>query len=298
MKMPVNFHMGAHKTATTYIQSRLLANRDALNEAGICVVNLWARDELTAAYRAALSDAIEGVAVRSNSLARASVLLRSLMARSLSEIGREPTRVVVSFENAAGGYDLSRGPIYPNIAAGVSHVLEAFQDMDVRILFGVRSLDRLLESGYVQRLYSRFETRTFKGYLEEVDLDELSWIRVIDELENVVGAGHLTTWAYEDFPQIESTVWTAMLSERNWRSLLEGQAARSNPSLSRKGMKYIRSLNRVLDPADAPLVRRFIKRNFKRKSAAPFLLRDEQRCRLQARYANELSALRSRSHYV
>lgn len=38
----IHFHLGAHKTATTYIQSRLRRNRGRLLENGIRFVNLWA----------------------------------------------------------------------------------------------------------------------------------------------------------------------------------------------------------------------------------------------------------------
>jgi hypothetical protein len=47
----IHFHVGAHKTATTNMQSRLRANRQVLRKAGVHFIDLWAKGYEGRLYR-------------------------------------------------------------------------------------------------------------------------------------------------------------------------------------------------------------------------------------------------------
>ena len=183
--------------------------------------------------------------------------------------------------------------LHPNAAAAAQHVAEAFSDCDLRLFFSIRSLDRFLESGYVQRIVTRRETRNFRKYLDELDLQALSWIRAVRALESIVGAENLSVWAYESFFSGEAAIWCDLLDCEDPESLLVRPPKNTNSSLSAKGLRYMRSINRVATPADSRKFRRFVKATFglEKGQKLPQLLDDAQRAELCAQYERDCEAL-------
>lgn len=289
----IHFHVGAHKTATTYIQSCLRANQDYLQAQGIRFVDLWERCEDTSAYRDSLRLAVEGDAVDGEKLREASGRLRALVDE---RVGGDPPDgpLILSFENALGDYDLSRGGIYPRADIALTHIFNAFPDARIKIFFSFRCFDRFLESGYMQRVYSRLETRTFKQYLADVDVDAMHWMSVIRALESVAGTSSLVAWDYDDFFPGEGKVWSALLGRDDWEAILFEPAARVNPSLSKRGLRYMRRINKFVAPEDAPRFRRFVKRNFGVQTGRklPTLLEPDMRERLITQYEREQAIIR------
>ncbi|GEM_PF-2703197 len=291
---PIYFHVGAHKTATTYMQSRLRSNRQRLRNHGVHFVDLWAKAPALKRYRKRLKRLLEAPAVNDRKLGKLAAVLRRLVDADSSD---DKSRIVLSYENALGGFDLTRSAApYPHAAAAVAHIREAFPDQDVKILFSIRSLDRFLESGYLQNVLSRQETRTFARYLGGVDIDGLSWLPAIRDMESVVGAENLLIWNYENFPANESTVWDLLLGLADADSLLVRPAKKSNQSLSAKGLKFMRRINSVATPSEAKKFRTFIKENFGPESGfeRPTLLDEGTREQLVRRYARDCEELQGR----
>jgi len=287
----IHFHVGAHKTATTYMQSSLRSNRERLAACNIDFVDLWARQPAERLYRRSLTLSIESGSPESRDLSDLATNLRDIVTDA------SPSRhslAVLSFENMLGSYDLTRGPApYPYAAAAAQHIVDAFPDSDIQLFFSIRSLDRFLESGYLQRVVTRRETRKFEQYVSEVDLEALSWIRVVRALESVVGAENLTLWEYESFFSAEAEIWRDLLNSDDPKSLLVSPAKKSNSSLSAKGLKYMRSINRVATPADARRFRRFVKATFglEKGQKSPRLLDDARREMLLKQYERDRDEL-------
>ena len=287
----IHYHVGAHKTATTYMQSRMRSNRQRLAHAGIDYVDLWSKQPEVRSYRKALKRTIESDAPDPRILSRLAADLRKIVTEASPSPG---SLVVLSYENVMGTYDTTQGPApYPHAAAAAQHIVEAFPDHDVRLFFSIRSLDRFLESGYVQRVFTRRETRRFRRYIRAVDLESLSWVRAVRELESVIGTENLTVWEYESFFSGEEAIWRDLLGHDDPNSLLVKPAKNSNYSLSAKGLKYMRSINRVATPADGRKFRRFVKETFGRgkRQQSPKLMREKRRNQLQARYAQDCEEL-------
>lgn len=302
----IHFHVGAHKTGTTYMQSLLRANHEGLADHGICFVDPWQGGKRQWAYRAALRAGLDGKKVRQPRLTEADDLLQDLVQQRLAEFEDTDPLVSLSCEVVLGNYVLTNG-LYPHAHAGLSHVKRSFPEAQVTIFLCIRSFDRFLESGYVQRVLGRHETRTFDEYLQGIDTPSLSWLPVMQAAENLFGPDHVVIWPYEEFRAREGEVWQRFLGLEDWESVLAREVSRKNPSLSHKGMEYKREINQyvaaVEDADDRKAFRglvnkrfflNFMKEHFSTDHglAAPRLLDEARRESLVAQYHNELAALR------
>ena len=294
----VHFHVGAHKTATTYMQSRLRSNKRRLRKEGIDFIDLWAKTDEMDAYRTTLKVAIESDRIDEKQAKEASRLLRAVVDGAISASN---SIVVMSYENVLGDFDLSKGRTpYPNIEIAVCHIAAALRDYDLRIYFSFRSLDRFVESGYLQRIYTRFETRRFKEYIDLVDANNVSWIPAVRSMASIVGRENVMAWAYEDFLVDESPVWNSLLSRSDAETVLVRPAKKVNKSLSEKGLKYMRGINRLATAADAKKFRRFIRRNFRSQPGQepPRLLDDARRQVLIENYTRNCREIGSSCQFL
>lgn len=256
----IHVHVGAHKTATTYMQSRLRSNRELLHNEGVDFIDLWARGTEEKLYRKKLKRLIEADVVDTRAMARMSKQLRSIVANGTSPANQ---LVVISYENILGDYDLTKGAApYPNAEPAIRHLAEAFPEWKLKIFLSIRSLDRFVESGYVQRVCTRRETRPFKRYLNEIDVAAISWMPVVRAIASVVGRENVAVWEYENFVSDEQPIWNALLARVDAVAALARPAKEGNYSLSAKGLKYMRSINKVATPGDARKFRPFMEETF------------------------------------
>lgn len=256
----IHVHVGAHKTATTYMQSRLRSNREFLRKEGVDFIDLWRKRPEEKLYRKKLKRLIESDIVDRRAMARMSKQLRRIVANRTS---RANPLVVISYENILGDYDLTKGAApYPNAGPAIRHLAEAFPQWKLKIFLSIRSLDRFVESGYVQRVFTRRETRKFKQYLDQIDLACISWMPVVRAIASVVGHENMVVWEYENFVSDESPIWNALLGRTDAGAALVLPAKEGNHSLSAKGLKYMRSINKVATPADARKFRPFMQEAF------------------------------------
>ena len=250
-------------------------------------VDLWSKLPPVKLYRKYLKRSIESDDPVPAKLLRLSSDLREIVAQASPS---EHSLAVLSYENVLGSFDLTRssGP-YPNAKAAAQHLVDAFPDSDVRLFFSIRSLDRFLESGYIQRILTRRETREFESYIAGVDLESLSWVPAVRAFESAVGAENLIVWEYESFISSEAAIWRALLRHDHPDSLLVRPPKKSNYSLSDKGLTYMRSLNPVVTQLDSRKFRRFIKKTFgsQKGQSAPQLLDDARRDKLLSQYERD-----------
>ena len=208
------------------MQSRLRVNRESLRSEGVDYVDLWAKSPAVRQYRKRLKRIIEKDVVDEQRLLQLSGRLREIV---LEETSSPSSLAVLSYENVLGGFDLTQsGAPYPNATLAIRHIIEAFPDCRVRIFVSVRSLDRFLESGYLQRVTSRRETRRFKQYLNQIDLPTLSWLPLVRAVESVISPEDIILWEYEKFFSDEPAIWNALLDRSDAEDLLVSPAKKSN----------------------------------------------------------------------
>jgi hypothetical protein len=294
--LPIHFHVGAHKTATTYLQSCLRENRKNLSRRGIRFIDMHKQTEDLKAYRKCLKAALwkkSGPDI--TQLREATRRLRELVTRRLS--GKSQTGLLVlSYENTPGSYDVTGDGIYPHADLGVQHALQAFPECDTTFFFAFRRVDHFLESCYLQMVYTKKETRDFKKYLAHVNIDKLRWMPVIESMESACGKDHLRLWDYGSFFRNEDIFWRYFLDTDDARAILESPARRSNPSLSKTGLYYMRKINGFMRTPDNKTFRLFIKKNFcvTKENPKPTFVDHDLRERLLRQYEDDCSTMNER----
>lgn len=273
------------------MQSKLRSNRQRLAQCNIDFIDLWSKQPAESEYRKYQRRTMESDSPNMQELSRLSNDLRKIVTQASPS---NQSHVVLSYENILGGYDLTCGSKpYPNARAAAQHIVDAFPASDIRIFFSIRSLDRYLESGYIQRVFTRRETRDIEQYVAEIDLEILSWVPAVRSLEAVIGAENLSVWEYEKFFTGEASIWRELLNDADPDSLLVKPAKSRNLSQSAKGLKYMLNVNRFATPGDCRRFRRFVKSTFapSKGKPSPRLLDDALRERLIERYEHDCDDL-------
>ncbi|MDQ2069894.1 hypothetical protein [Natronospira bacteriovora] len=295
---PIHVHLGAHKTATTYMQSRLRANRKILAEKGIAFADAWAKDERAKKLRSSVAKTLWRKNV--TDVARRGLIsdLRGLVSAAESRCtsgASGPT--IFSYENILGSYNLAvTEGLYERCGEVVDLMSEAFEGREVRYFFCFRSFDRFVESCYLQCLYTQKESRSFDAFFGDINLSSLSWARMIKRLADRAGSDQLFLWAYEDWSSCELDVWKALMEVSNPVQLLEAPAVASNPSLSAEGVECMRVINQFAHAKTAKVLRTQVKREMapQKGYARASFVDDEARRDLKRRYAEDCDVIHNK----
>ncbi|MEL6541818.1 MAG: hypothetical protein AAFQ34_10485 [Pseudomonadota bacterium] len=204
MSSPViRIHVGAHKTATTYIQDTLALNQAASAAAGTAT---WTR----AQFRPALAAAI--TAQREKQRTRTAYLKPSLgqrceetvdALRGFFEVDRD---VTISEENLLGyPKDSWSGTLYPRASETLDRLSPALEGHRVEIYLAVRSYPAFISSLYGEAL-QQGNHRPIESYKRMHRSADGLWPRVVETLQGAFPDSCITVWQYEDFARLEPEV--------------------------------------------------------------------------------------------
>jgi hypothetical protein len=271
----VVLHVGAHKTATTRLQSRLFNSSDALRKNGIGYVP-YRR------IRRALT----------NGLGRPDFSGRAVIA-DLKEY-LDCDRLIVSDEDILGRLVRpARNRIYPQARARVAKVLDTFAAYEVEIYVTVRDYAGYLVSRYGEAL-RHFPFCSFAEYYGEVDFGTLSWKDLLDALL-AAGARSVTVSGFDSI-FAEERAYHEMLLGGSGVPLAE---ADDSPEvrklrLSSEAFEVIRTFAQHYPAETVREILRLLHGMPQKTPGTAFMPFDEsQRNGLQARYAAEMDALRA-----
>ena len=272
--MRIILHLGAHKTATTYLQETLAANRQALRARGVGYVPL---DQMRATLTAQVT--------------RSGFDVKTALA-ALVEEHSGCDRLILSDENLAGlcGQAVRDGTYYARIGERVGRVVEGAAGMDVEIRYATRAYPAFVASMYCEYLRHK-PFLTIEEYLAAVDVDAFSWRRIVGTLCGLVGPGRVTTWRFEDFGAVEPAVFAALCGDA--APGLKKPAGPVRDSLSAKAVAALGAVRpvigagatRLLVPAISTLLSR--QSGYARFEAVDVGRADEMR----ERYDRDLAAL-------
>ncbi len=221
--MLIALHVGAHKTATTYVQKALDQSREPLRANGVGYPPL---------------DRIRSTLTRRLDLA--GLGLASVTRRLLDEY-RDCERIILSDENMIGGLKPSRGTkiFYGRRRARIGALVRRLKPNPVKIYFAVRSYDEFASAIYCEYIrHNPFVDA--RSYLSRVNLAQFSWIDVIATLVELVGAESVTIWRYEDFTSLEDDVFGALTAGR--ADLVGKPTGRLRESLSADAVEALHEL--------------------------------------------------------
>jgi hypothetical protein len=225
--MLIALHLGAHKTATTYIQNTLELSRQKLNEIGVGYVPLTdVRSTLTGRLGFG----------RSGLHAAASQLLTDY---------RSCERLIISDENIIGGLKPSPGRgFYLRRRGRLAKLLSSLGQHNFKIYFATRAYDEFISAIYCEyvRHHPFIDTRS---YLRGVDYKAFTWLEIVGTFVKLVGSENVTIWRYEDFRTVQNQVFAALLDAPP--NLLEKPTGRIRESLSTRAVQSLACLEPTRD---------------------------------------------------
>lgn len=234
--MKINLHIGAHKTATTYIQSILETNSPALNAAGIGFIPLpILRKTFTRTFM---------------KLTSASFDFRAIEPRFFRHGSPSSVRgVILSDENligACGGF-VDSGVLYREGPARLRQLRKLLRGHEIHLFFSIRSYETFMPSAYCEVLRNRRTYVSFREFWQKVNVQRSRWPGVFSGLKEALQPESVSVWRYEDFrPNAEAVIRRlAFGAEQPVRA---GEAASERASFSAKALEVLEILAERCEP--------------------------------------------------
>ena len=191
-------HAGAHKTASTHLQNRVLENENLVVKSGCSYLGPEKiRDQFGTLWRA---------------LGRSDT--PDEQKRKLAALAAGQPRLVISEENIIGGFkDLMNGPnraiLYPKAVERLARLAQLVAPNLPHIAMAVREPSSYYVSVYNQLLLSgRFQT--WERFSKGLDPTAVKWSDILRPIAEIPGVAAVSIWRYEDYhrllPQILNTL--------------------------------------------------------------------------------------------
>ncbi len=241
----IHIHLGAHKTATTFIQNWLANHQSFLKGHAIAYVPLEKlRKQFTQDFWKILNN-------RPNIGEEAIAQLRELLFAEATACGYDlgATRLfVLSEENLLGSLSSlhSKGKFYPNLKRRMRLLAQLFEGYELQPFIALRSYSEFYPSAYAEML-RQDQIQTFDAYLEGLDLAGNSWPKVVKGIESSLGP--VQVWAYEHFKDNSHKVLAALLQTPVDVSMIDKEAV-VRQSLTQKGLDIAMRSRDMLSDAE------------------------------------------------
>lgn len=284
-------HLGAHKTATTFIQANLVANRPVFEARGWRVIHF--QKEAPRIYRE-VKKFRKGGALTAKQEAEFNAYFRQLR--------EDKHNIFFSSEVMLGQMSLKRaGTIYPHLKTTVARLKSNFAGRDVKIGFCVRDFAEYVESSY-NWLVGNGSPSTFEDYVQNITPEGLSWSHVVGGLTEAFGEQNVSIWTYEDFKKDSATSLMKILRLAGLDPAGFEVAVSEPRNVSRPPdvVDLLQRWNAILRTRKMPEAKREIFRKrllgllakVPRGDDTSRLLDEAQRERFGARYQEELATIR------
>lgn len=176
------FHIGAHRTATTFLQRVLTRDSEKLKSIGIQFARMPrdvspkvnALSELASGFEVAIEDAAEAF---------------------VHSFKNTPGTVLLSWEAMLGADPFSTGQLYGQRGPYLE-LLERIQSQlgcDFSVSLSIRRQDQLIRSWYAQRVKTGYAAEP-EEYLTGIDFSSLDWHGPIEDLRGVVRRLHVAPY--------------------------------------------------------------------------------------------------------
>jgi hypothetical protein len=273
----VVYHLGAHKTASSLLQKYMRDNTDVLRGHRIAFLG-----------RGEMNDCV-GWGKR---LLKRPEILGDRLAELLDDDGCD--RLVTSHENTLGPPLKPGAPhLYPRGPEIVEQLTRVLKPWRSRAFLYIRPQAEFVESYYLQRIHQGDHV-SFSEWLDDLDLDALSWRPVVDALRRHFGPDRVEV---VDFGLIRQGQ-NAFIADFFRRidpavDLAPDYRPIRNPSISGKGLRIALAANKHLrSDRERKAMRIFLQRHFSNRDyPRPILFTDEQKTQVRQRYASEYEQL-------
>jgi len=284
----IHLHLGAHKTASTYMQQKLRYNRQLLANNNILFLG------------PGMIKPTLRLAINSDTSIDRSVNL-SLFDQIFS--GKTPfhvKRVLLSDENILGfiRYLYEEGIIYPRLKNRMQLIKEFFLTYSthpLKIFFCIRNYNTFIPSSYCEFIQNN-PFILFSEFIGKVDVNtDISWLSMLDIFEGVFGAENITLWKYEEFREKETQVFGALCGIENI-DLNELKETEVRTSVSSAAVKVLEAMHGIAKGEDIckllPGVQKILPKGEEYNEFSPFTAK--QRKTLSRRYEADCEELKNR----
>lgn len=286
-------HIGAHKTASSFLQANLNIHKDRLmEEHGLGLVPRAV--VMPSAFGKEIYEVSQGRHPETEVTDAARESLRSLLPGD--------GNIVMTSEDLICHLDIH--DFYQNAENAMWYLRTALSDFDLHVIFYIRKQVDYLESIYMQYVHLGRRGK-FGQFLQRAASVDFSWLRVVESMERALPPGglHLRTYEqirhlgevgfYRDFLSLcrVSNVEDFTIDE----NYSKGRAA--NRSYGQLGMEIAKRVNPLLRPKEKKVFRRFLQEHFSTAThPRAVLLNEEQRRAMFEKYQESNRQLFERYH--
>jgi hypothetical protein len=238
--MKIHVHIGVHKTATTYIQNTLQANRAALHEAGIGYLHLWElRSFLTEKL---MSYTPENFRIEDH-------LPRFFDNNVPSHI----RGLLISEENLIGycGGLLNSGEPFANAGSRLAHLRKLLAGHDITLFCALRDYHSFLSSAYCEGIRNNQKFVNFETFRGRLHWNKMKWPELLANFEQNLRPTQTVIWRYEDFRKNAKQILNALCFDAGIELAPPGGENPEYPSFSQTTIDALGVLAEHLDPAIA-----------------------------------------------
>jgi hypothetical protein len=199
--MKIHVHAGAHKTASTYLQTILQLNRPALAESGIGYAPL-------PVLRKSLTN-------RLHELCPSTFRIEDLFHLFFNGHGVPPEihGLIVSDENLLGltSAFLRSGRLYARAGDNLSHLRSLIPDREIVLFVSIRSYDEFVASIYCEGLRWSWQSFSFHEFWRKLDIESLRWPALLQRMIDALQPASVIVWRYEDFKDHEEKITSELV---------------------------------------------------------------------------------------
>ena len=229
--MTIKLYIGAHKTATTHIQSLLEKNEAILiqNNIKLSTPNSLRPSWLTNFFKYCHKNTQTNI-------------------ETLKQEAPKNGTWILTDENIMGtSYDFKTNEgMYPNIKKRLNCLKNLFPNAKIELFFALRSYDTFYRSTYLEVVRNRGYL-PFDDYYNEQKFQNNSWIEVIKMFTDIVPQKDITLWSYEDIQILMPRVINSITGLSNAEKLISNyHTKKTRESLSAKSIQVLASLSPTL----------------------------------------------------
>jgi hypothetical protein len=275
-------HIGAHKTASTFLQANLNTHKQRLlEEQGLGL--LTRADLLPSEFGKEIYSVSQGEHPDTDVTDAARKSLRALLPVT-------DENLLITNEDLICHLEIR--DFYQHAESAIRYLRTALCDFDCHVIMYIRKQTDYFESTYMQLVHlgRRLKFGQFMKRAADVDL---SWLRVAEAIDRALPPGRLHLRTYEQIKHIgESNFYREFLSlckiddAESYdidREYAKGRPA--NRSYGQLGMQIAHRVNPLLSPKERKVFRRFLQEHFSTAThPRAELLNEEQRQEMEDRY--------------
>ncbi len=217
------FFIGAHKTGTTYVNRKLMANDKVLLSNAI---RFEASEIVGPNLSAYLHDS------RHDSIVKARHYIRKDQDKY--------RRIVLSHENLSGILKSLywAKELYPHIKNRMKVLYEIMEGESIDIVFNIRSYEQFLLSAYSEFIRS-YGYVPFPDFESKIKNNHFSWLNVLDNIQSGYPNANLLVHDYALLRDNEEVILQALLGSNEQLPLRKSKSHRRRPSISKKGIEVL-----------------------------------------------------------